>query len=399
MSQLNRIVRHRVLPVLLLGFLTAGCGRSPKETVNPETVSWKTPTDEECQQFVKSLEENVCAGNADAVISAIDLDAVLDRASAGIEAPEERRRKFIANGKRALTQSLTQGLQQALKKGGYRFLRMQHTGNEKQALFRVFGDDSGLNYHRLVLGHTADRKVRAVDIYGFASGELLSQTMRRMYLPMAAEASKSLLAKLTQSESDFVKHRSKLVELSTADADGRSARVLEIYATLPPSLQKDKTFLLARMKAAAEVSEKEYADTLDAFRDYYPADPCLDILLIDHYFLRKQFDRALACIDTLDKAVGGDPYLNVMRANVYLEKKDFAKARECAQKAVAAEENLQPAYWALITASLGTKDFAETSRLLTAVREKCGVEIDDLAADSEYAEYVKSPEYNEWLKK
>lgn len=400
MSPFHRVVWCRVWPVVVLGLLAAGCGRSGDEAANPAKVTWQTPTDDECRRFAKSLEEQVCGGNVDAFVAAIDWDAMLDHATAGIEAPEENRRAFINGARKGLSDprgGLRQTVQQAAVSGGYRFLCMQSAGDEKRSLFRLLTPEGGLNYHRLVLGRMADGKLRAVDMYVFATGETFSQTIRRMYLPVAAEASKSVLARLTKSESDFIKNIKTLEQMSLALRDGRNAQLLDLYKSLPHSLQKEKIFLLMRVKAAPDVSEKEYAEALDAFRDACPGDACLDLLLIDHYVMKKEYDRALGCIDALDKAVGGDPYLNAMRANMYVEKQDFAKARECAQKAVAAEETLEPAYWSLIAACLGVKDFAETSRQLTAIHEKCGVEIGDLTTTPEYAEFIKSPAYKEWL--
>jgi tetratricopeptide (TPR) repeat protein len=400
MPRLDRTARHCAFLVLMIGSLAAGCSQSSDETVPLATISSDTPTDDECQQFAKSLEEAVRTGDMDFFKSAIDWDAMLDRATAGIEAPEKQRRIFINAAKEGITEStnpLMQGLRQAGASGRYHFLRVQTVGSEKQVLFRFLTQQGGVNYHRLVLGRMADHKVRAVDIYNFTTGDLFSQTMRRSYLSVAAEASKSLLAKLAQPESDLVKSLGKLEKIAAASAARQNTQVLEIYAMLPLSLQKEKMFLLMRMRAAVAVGEKEYAEALDAFRDYCPGDPCLDLLMIDQYFFKKQYDRALVSIDTLEKAVGGDPYLNVLRAKMYLIKKDFAKARDFAQKALAAEDTLEPAYWASIRACLGAKDFAETSLLLTAMQKKCGVRIGDLATIPEYAEYVKSPQYKEWL--
>ena len=68
--------------------------------------------------------------------------------------------------------------------------------------------------------------------------------------------------------------------------------------------------------------------------------------------------------------VGGDPYLNLVRASTYLAENQYKTARQYAEKAIAAESDLVYAYFSLIAISLAEKDFDETSRLLTAIREK-----------------------------
>ena len=65
--------------------------------------------------------------------------------------------------------------------------------------------------------------------------------------------------------------------------------------------------------------------------------PAFDLILMNHYVLGRRADDALACIDRLGKAVGGDPYLDADRAGIYLNKGDLAAAKKCAQKAAAVE--------------------------------------------------------------
>jgi hypothetical protein len=47
--------------------------------------------------------------------------------------------------------------------------------------------------------------------------------------------------------------------------------------------------------------------------------------------------------------------------------------------------------------SLAEKDFDETSKLLTVMREKFGGDLAQEIKASEFAEYVQSPQYRAWL--
>jgi hypothetical protein len=48
--------------------------------------------------------------------------------------------------------------------------------------------------------------------------------------------------------------------------------------------------------------------------------------------------------------------------------------------------------------SLARSDFGQTARLLTKIQVEYDVMIDDLTKDERYVEFVKSPEYAEWIK-
>jgi hypothetical protein len=59
---------------------------------------------------------------------------------------------------------------------------------------------------------------------------------------------------------------------------------------------------------------------------------------------------------------------------------------------------LADAYWARITVALKEKDHADTLAWLKKIVEKCAMEFEDLMKLDDYAEFVKSPQYAEWLK-
>lgn len=96
--------------------------------------------------------------------------------------------------------------------------------------------------------------------------------------------------------------------------------------------------------------------------------------------------------------MGRDPYLKVLRADVYRKKGDRANAKASANKAIAAEPDLRPAYDRLLSISLDEKKFTETSRLLMIVQKTFPKYAPKVADDPAYAGYVKSPKYRTWLR-
>ncbi|MEJ7639603.1 MAG: hypothetical protein WKF75_16915, partial [Singulisphaera sp.] len=160
----------------------------------------------------------------------------------------------------------------------------------------------------------------------------------------------------------------------------------------------DKNLLLLRLQAAPNLGDEEYTAVIEDFRKYHPDDPCLDILSIDTSILKKDYAKALASIDRLDKAVGGDPYLDSLRANVYLDGQKPDAARQAARRALEREPTLIDAYWSLVAISLKEREFAETLELLNAIGEKFDIVFEDLGTMPEYAEFVETPQYQQWLK-
>jgi hypothetical protein len=280
--------------------------------------------------------------------------------------------------------------------GSYQFLRLKEIDGQKSALFRLIGS-SGVNYHEFPLAKV-DGRVMATDIYVFLSGERLSETLRRSALPLAQEASKTWLEKLTTTESEYVKHYDRYSTMNDAIRAGRFADALGIYASLPPALRQDKSVLMSRYRAAASVGDQELVEVIEDFRRFHPEDVCLDFLLIDYYIAKKDVDQALASIGRLDDAVGGDPFLDSLRAEVIYSNGQAAEAIALAEKAISGAPELINVYLVMAGLAIKEKDHARTLATLKQIEEKFNFQFNDLSQVPDYADFVRSEQGREWLR-
>ena len=169
-----------------------------------------------------------------------------------------------------------------------------------------------------------------------------------------------------------------------------------MYDALPEKARKHRFFLTLRLKITQALGEKAYAETLEQLHALYPDDPSAVLLSIDLYTLRKQFDKALATVDKLDEVVGGDPFLDTVRANTYVEMNRPEKAKAAATKATEAMPDLTYGYYSRIGVALATKDYPEVLATLKLMDGRLAMQFNDMAAIPEYAGFVKSPEYAGW---
>jgi predicted Zn-dependent protease len=238
----------------------------------------------------------------------------------------------------------------------------------------------------------------ASDIYIYISGELLSETFRRAALPLAQEASKSFIERLTAAESEYVKNVDQLAKMAELMHQGRHAEVLATYAQLPEVLRREKGTLLMRYQAAAKVGEAELLKVVEDFRGYHPDDVCLDFLLIDYHILRKEYDEALGAIDRLDASVGGDPHLNLLRADSVYRQGDTAKAFDLVRQANAADPEAIDPYYTLLGLTVLEKDHEKTLAALKRIESRFGVDLSGVAQSPDYEEFRKSPQGQEWTR-
>jgi hypothetical protein len=371
-----------------LALCVAGCGRKP--TTEPDATP-APPTEEEAQAFGKQLEAAVTSGDREGAYRLFRMDDLLERSLSGLKVSESRRAKALASARKGESTAVVNEVLAEVRRGGnYRFLRVRTVGGRPHVLMRFISTENVGSYQEFLLARFPDGQVASEDFHVLHTGERVSQTLRRAFLEQTAAEEGGRSGKSEGKEKLF----NDLLN------QGLNKEGLAVFRLLPPEAQRDKVTLIRAATAASQVDEPEYLRLLGVFRKHYPDDPAIDFLSIDYFVVNKQFDQALACIDRVDNALGGDPFLQVRRAVVFFEAGRRTEARAAIKKAIEQEPTLQAAYWQRVTFALKEKNHADTLTWLKRVVERCGVALDreSMRGNADYADFVGSPEFVElWL--
>ena len=364
----------------------------------PAPIPASVPSDDEAKQYGQSYIEALTKPNVPRAAQMIDWDALFERATEGDVATERWRRGFI-EGAKSSGSSLVDTLSKIIANGGdITMLGVRTAGGEKRVILRLLLPEGTLNYHEMVLVKDKTGFVRARDFYVYTSGEYFSDTIQRLYL-LAAASDPNVLERLSGKKNAFVEALPDYKNMMQKVRDGDGKGAIAIYKRLPQDLRKQKSVMIAYVSAASKVGDDvAYGAAMDEMRAAFPNDPGLDLMSIDSFLLKEKYDETLAAIDRVDKAVGGDPYLDVLRANVNLQRGDVEKAQTFAVRACDREPLLLGGWWSRVSVSLARKDFKETARLLAHIRDEMGVELADLKTVPEYAEFVQSDAYKGFVR-
>lgn len=211
---------------------------------------------------------------------------------------------------------------QSVRAGSYKLLRIYDTGGVRHMVFRLFGDE-GINYHDFTL-IKINGKVKAGDVFVFLTGENISKTFAVF---LASDPSFTADGPPGAAE-DFV----KLIALKNKkDYSGQ----IELIDKLTPRLRKTKVVQLINIEAARHMNTESYKDALEEYANLYPNEPNTYMMMLDVFYLTKEYDKGLYAVNKLDSLVKGDPVLNLFRGNVYKGMGDKAKCRECYEKCFA----------------------------------------------------------------
>lgn len=348
-----------------------------------QTPAAQTISAGEAQALGTRIEHEFRTNGPAFFVKSIDLRRMLDLALTEQPGREESKKGFrdgvLGSG---FSGNLAKGMETF---SSYKLLRIITTNERPQLVFRGLGDEGALNYHILELERARGGRIRVVDMFVMISGEKLSETLRRLYLTSAAEADRSLLARLTQGKGDWVTHGKDVQRLARLTSEGDFQGVLKLYDSLPESLRLEKSILVTRLLAASNTDEAVYLSTIELFEKHFPNDPSLALVSIDGFVLKKQPRKAIASIEKLDRFIGGDAYLLVLLAGQYVELKDPTKARELANQAIDREPSLPNSYDVLLSIAVDKEDFTETARLLSLTEKN--LEVDMLEAIQDAEEY------------
>lgn len=391
------------LTLCFFGLLLASeCAPKPLAAATPPaTQKLRNPSDEECKAFAAALLKALESGDLSAYGRLFDYDTMLERAVGDIADAPQSKKGFIRGVKKDLTDEtgMPSMLHALIKEGGsIRLLRIHEQDGQKRALIRLLPAKGGAMYFDYLLAK-AFGNVRAVDIFVYTSGEMLSATIRQSFLPLAVEESKSLIQRLMGEEGEFMKNFDKIMQMKNAILAKEYQKAWKSYEAMPAELRKNKTILTFALQASQNVGATEYQNVLDTYKASHPDDPCLDLMLIDYYFIKKEYDEAAASAIRVDKKLGGDAHMKTICARMLLAQDKDDEARKIAQEAIDLEGDFLPAYKILLGLSFKTKDFDESVRILDRLSEKFGNRYRNLTKTPENAEFLASPQYREWKEK
>jgi tetratricopeptide (TPR) repeat protein len=357
-------------------------------------------TEDECQAFGAELEAAVAADDKAKTAELFNLAGIFYKSKSDFEGPPEYHAQLRKHAEEdANNDPCVPLLLEGVRRGGqFKLLRVHTVDGRARALMRRIGPNGTVDYLDFVPIRRANGRVVAEDIFSASNGELATETNRRVQLKVAAEQNHGPPGYPPSTAKLWVPYVPRINEMLKAKSERKYAEAIQIYRTLPAEIRAEKSIYIRYLWAAEAVSSNEFLIALDGFRRQFPGDPALAFQDVDYYRLNRNFEEALRSIDKAEKAIGGDPYLNALRAKILVKAWRHKEARTFADKAIEQEPTLTHGYWGRIAVSLAETHHADTLALLTKLVENTGQSIGDLRNDPDFVVFVRTPEYAEWVK-
>lgn len=352
-------------------------------TKQPEARRVVPPSEQEAEAFAKDFVTHLAPCDGAEIDERVDRDLLFARSFAkrriSDSAATSFKRGFGGVGTVLCRQLGAQANVAA------RYLRLHTVDGTPRPLVRLI-IDGAVNYHELELDKRGGT-VRVADITNYMAGERLSDTVGTML---------DLLLDSGGGEAKTTMETMKRVNQHRLANEWKEAHAA--FETLPAAFRGTKPLRLLEVQLTAEIDDASYLAAMDGFTKAFPNDPALVLIQIDRSLLRKEYAETLRFIDLLDKRVGGDPYLDVLRADALGAQGKLPEALEAATRASQAAPDLVASWWALLSQQTANQRYADTLPTLEVLRDKFAQDVSaaTLGGDERFGALVASPEFTAW---
>jgi tetratricopeptide (TPR) repeat protein len=358
-------VRHVAFALVIA---LCSCKKSAPRPVVPPSV-------EEAEAFGKDFAAKLAPCDAAAIDRVVDLDLLIAR---GITGGDEADMRSFKRGFGSLGDKMCK---QLTADTTVTYLRTQQEGGAPRPLLRLI-IDGGMNYYQLELDKR-NGVIRLADFYIYLSGEKASDTL------------KSMMGTLGRTGLGAAP---KLKQIRQAMQEGRWLEAHTLLQSLPAELRAAKSIMLMETQITSELGDEAYLKALNAYAKAFPSDPSLALVAIDRAILRKEYDVALQYMKELDARVGGDAYLDALRAGTLQMAGRMDEALAAAKRATEREPTLQSAWWQLLTVQTASKRYTDAIATVEVLRDKFAADIttETLRSDDRFTNFVDTAEYIAW---
>jgi hypothetical protein len=357
----------------------AGDAGAPQEAAALGLSLAKALNERNVDAFMRSVDTEAVSDIVlkDLALSARDIDALRKQLPTSV-------RRSAEIGMRALEKN----------RGNAKFLRGGLQEGRPYALLRL--DLSvGVDYVKYYVSSS-----RAVeDWYVYTSAALFSTSVR--FNLAAILKNDSLLYSLFGARSVSAVDLKPYAELREHLVAGDFASAYRALEGFPEGYRKSRQWAVMRVTYGGYAGEESYRAALRHLAGNFGEDADLQLILLDHYFFEKQYERVLAGLASLEQAVGGeDASSNNLRGNVLVTMKRHDDAAKACRRGMVLEPDYRQAYWCLVSVGLDRNDGKLAVEGLTAYEKAFNetFDPDELAKQDAYKEIARTREFAAWAK-
>lgn len=272
----------------------------------------KPVTAEEARSFGKKLEQTIEKRDPVFYNEAMDGKELTRRA--GLSG--SRKEKEFAAGVRNAINMGTKIVEGISKEATYQLVKHYEKDGIHHLIFRLY-DDGSINYHDLELIRSKN-DLKIADMMVYTTGENLSVTIKGLFKQFAGVIDKST------GKEDWLESMPKIRQEMKK---GNYEKAYDLFLKIPAEGRKSKAFRMLKIEISSGLGDKEQQEAIDELISAFPNEPNMQLILLDFYFLKKEYGKVLDAINAVDRMIDKDPFLDYYRYLCYNVMEDEARAK------------------------------------------------------------------------
>ena len=396
-----RMLLHVAVVCVLVGCSKSEqkASSSPAGAARPEYNSLSdVPTElrSELESFARQFEVDFRSGDSNAARRAFDGAAIAEAICEGIQGAQKSLSQFKNGLQEGVTKSTASQLVQQWSEGNTKYKGLVLYKGSPAARFRFAGESSGVALVDMALRRSPQGKVRIVNFCNHAMGYDLVEQGRQMAAPMLADLDKGFLARLVNKPNTSPADAKRFGDMAKKFAGRDYAGVVSLYQGLPPVLRETMAASMMHINALQNLGEDDkYKQALkEAGKRFNSAS--FQFMLVDVYYLDKEYDKASECIDNFMQTVEKDAALLALKSLMLNAKGDIKGAQTVLSEAFKLEPDCIFAHSKGLDVLLAAKDFAGVRDSMILLEQKGGYAFKDALNDPLWDEFKKAPESARW---
>lgn len=347
------------------------------------------------EEFAILLEKNLKNKDVAAVKNAFYIDGMIERVSEGVEASGTKMAEF----KGGMAEGFRENLDFIAKSWSgqdvtYKHL-VVHQGQLKPR-FRIIAENAGITLMDFTVVKTPGGQLGIVDFYNQALGSGMVEQSRQAAIPMLAELDKNFLQRVIGKPGTAVKDMELFGDMSTQFRKGDFKGAAATYQQLPPALRDSLSATAMHLAALQQGGDDEgYKTALKKAATTHKS-ANFQFMLVDLYFLEKNYDKAIECLDIFMAAVEKDASLLALKALLQTTKGDTAAGAATLKEGLALEPGCIYAHSNGVDVLLAAKDYPAVAESMKVLEERGNFAFKGKLTDPIWADFVKAPESEPW---
>ena len=359
----------------------------------------KPGADNQVGLLAANIVDAINGGDATALCATIDIDEMaLLTAKKAFEKSSDRE-DFIKGLKRGFN-NLCQRFVNSVKagEGQAKFLRTRKYKLQDSIVIRLDMGNSGFDYLEYLTHKNKQGKYQVIDWYQLSTGQFISDTVG-VITRLVIQPDPNLIKRffgMTSVNNDVM---DEIKQMGTLSRLGKYKEALAAYSRLPPKIKNNRILMTTGISFAIHSKQDDkYQEMLKELARHHSKDPAAAFMLIDHYFYEENWDKALESVGFIESKFGQDGVTELLRANIYYSKKDYANQERHAKRSIELEPDASDAYFTLLAGYLEIKEFQKVVSVFDQIMDRFEISFSraDFEDDEVYKDFVKSNAYKNW---